>query len=88
MSDVSPLQPVSFITAVSRCADRATYNPDAERAADEVPKVFENDQGPLAGTVWSEAVKWARFARMFAEGETRRRREAAAEAIRQQRPAA
>lgn len=46
------------IVTVSRCADRATYDPDAEKAADEVPIVFKTDErSPDASRVWSERVK-------------------------------
>ena len=41
MSDVASTGGQFSIITVSRCADHATYDPDAEKAADEVPKVFQ-----------------------------------------------
>ena len=77
MSDVASTGGQFSIITVSRCADHATYDPDAEKAADEVPKVFQaRGLRPEAGGVWRERVK---YARMLAE---RRAWEA-----RQQRPA-
>ena len=61
------------IVTVSRCADRATYDPDAEKAADEVPIVFKTDErSPDASRLWSERVKAARrsWQRFFAYLET------------------
>lgn len=62
MSDVASTGGQFSIITVSRCADHATYDPDAEKAADEVPKVFQaRGLRPEAGGVWSERVKYARM---------------------------
>ena len=47
-----------FIVNVRRCEDRATYNPDAEQAADEVPIVLENNFNDVAaGQAWCGRLK-------------------------------
>ena len=41
-----------------RCEDRATYNPDAEQAADEVSIVLENNFNDVAaGQAWCARLK-------------------------------
>lgn len=47
-----------LIVNVRRCEDRATYNPDAEQAADEVPIVLENNFNDVAsGQAWCGRLK-------------------------------
>ena len=57
---MSPLPPHVFflIVNVRRCEDRATYNPDAEQAADEVSIVLENNFNDVAaGQAWCARLK-------------------------------
>lgn len=57
MSPLPPLPPLPPM-CVRRCLGRATYSPDAEETADEVPIVFENNAHEYAaGQNWIRRVK-------------------------------
>lgn len=77
VSDVASASGQFSIITVSRCAGHATYDPDAEKAADEVPKVFQpRGLRPEAPVVWRDRVKHARRSAAGREWEARQQRPA------------